>query len=196
MFCPLQFSLSCLALHHQTRQLLPENLQGTLQHSNKEANHVCNFDFSPVKMKMMQTCILAKCFSSAACSTARFLPTRSSAVSGPLTSLTTSSAAPSSPTRRHSTRGAGDPPLVEQVRSSNDILLMEKQFEIGIDFNISISDHGDKIYNWTNGMNHLVKDGKYNIKSLGRYKIPDNHKCQINFHILNLYCTIFKFQTH
>ena len=75
-------------------------------------------------------------------------------------------------------------------------LLMEKQFEIGIDFNISISDHGDKIYNWTNGMNHLVKDGKYNIKSLGRYKIPDNHKCQINFHILNLYCTIFKYQTH
>ena len=75
-------------------------------------------------------------------------------------------------------------------------LLMEKQFEIGIDFNISISDHGDKIYNWTNGMNHLVKDGKYNIKSLGRYKIPDNHKCQINFPILNLYCTIFKFQTH
>ena len=87
VFCPLQFSLSCLALHHQTRQLLPENLQGTLQHSNKEANHVCNFDFSPVKMKMMQTCILAKCFSSAACSTARFLPNRSSAVSGPLTSL-------------------------------------------------------------------------------------------------------------
>ena len=56
-------------------------------------------------------------------------------------------------------------------------LLMEKQFEIGIDFNISISDYGNKTYNWTDRMNHLVKDGMSNNKSSGRYKIPDNHKC-------------------
>ena len=56
-------------------------------------------------------------------------------------------------------------------------LLMEKQFEIGIDFNISISDYGNKTYNWTDRMNHLVKDGMCNNKSSGRYKIPDNHMC-------------------
>ena len=46
--------------------------------------------------------------------------------------------------------------------------LTEKQFEIGIDFNISISDYGNKTHNWIDGMNHLVKDGMCNNKSSGR----------------------------
>ena len=38
--------------------------------------------------------------------------------------------------------------------------LTEKQFEIGIDFNISFSTFGDKTYNWKDGMNCYENDGK------------------------------------
>ena len=37
--------------------------------------------------------------------------------------------------------------------------LTEKQFEIGIDFNISFSTFGDKTYNWNDGMNSYENDG-------------------------------------
>ena len=42
-------------------------------------------------------------------------------------------------------------------------LLMEKQFEIGIDFDISFGysslKYGEKMYNWKDGINYLEKDG-------------------------------------
>ena len=38
--------------------------------------------------------------------------------------------------------------------------LTEKQFEIGIDFNILFSTFGDKSYNWKDGMNSYENDGK------------------------------------
>ena len=38
--------------------------------------------------------------------------------------------------------------------------LTEKQFEIGIDFNISFKTFGDKTYNWKDGMNYYENDGK------------------------------------
>ena len=52
------------------------------------------------------------------------------------------------------------PPFKKRTDSDLPILL-EKQFEIGIDFNITFGKTGDKTYNWKDGINYLEKDGMY-----------------------------------
>ena len=59
-------------------------------------------------------------------------------------------------------------------------LLMEKQFEIGIDFNISFGHssfkkYGGKMHNWKEGMNYFEKNGMHHMSKLSLYIVFLKH---------------------